>query len=127
MEGSSPWGGDDAEHPADITMDTPPPRGPLTRAQACAIGTKVNSLLSELHFDTCETWVLPHADMLCIIRYQGDVQGEAMEQGRATPEEELREDEARKILVYRDRYYRPRERYYRTMSGTTGLSGTTVY
>ena len=100
-------------------MDTSPPRGPLTRAQARAIGTKVNSLLSELHFDTCETWVLPHADMLCIIRYQGGVQGEAMEQGRATPEEEPREDEARKILVYRDRYYRPGERYYRTESGTT--------
>ena len=100
MEGSSPrGGGDDTEHPTDITMDTTPPRGPLTRAQARAIGTKVNSLLSELHFDTCETWVLPHADVLSIIRYQGDVQGEAMEQGQATPEEEPREDEARKILT----------------------------
>ena len=76
-------------------MDTTPPRGPLTRAQARAIGTKVNSLLSELHFDTCETWVLPHADMLCIIRYLG----EAMEQGQATPEEEPREDEPREVLT----------------------------
>ena len=77
--------GYDAEHPTDITMDTTPPRGPLTRAQARAIGTKVNSLLSELHFDTCETWVLPHAGMLCIIRYLG----EAREQGQATPGEAM--------------------------------------
>ena len=57
--------------------------------------------------------------MLCIIRYQGDVQGEAMEQGRATPEEESREDEARKAGARGNKNYRPGERYYRPESGTT--------
>ena len=65
--------GDDAEHPTIIPMDvsTSPttPLGPMTRARAKAIEDKVNSLLSELPLSTHETWLLPQAETLCVIRY----------------------------------------------------------
>ena len=68
-----PKGGDDAEHPTAIPMDLPSspktPHGPMTRARARAIETKVNSLLSELPLSTCETWLLHQAETLCVIRY----------------------------------------------------------
>ena len=67
-----PKGGDDAEHPTDITMDTPTTRGPTTRAQARAIEAKVNSLLAELLFNMHDMWVLPHGATLCILRYTED-------------------------------------------------------
>src|SRR4051812_32441897 len=78
-------------------MDTSPPRGPLTRAQARAIETKVNSLLFKPHLLACETWVLPHADTLCSMRYKGGTQEEATGQGQATIGEEPQEDEERDI------------------------------
>ena len=58
----------------------------------------MNSILFDLHFDTCKTWVLPHVDMLYIIMYQGDAQEQAMEQGQAILEEEPREDGLIKIM-----------------------------
>ena len=69
-------GGDDAEHPTFIPMYTPTtlqtPRGLMTRPQLCAIGHKVNSLLSEPSLSTCETWLLPPTCVLCMIRYLGE-------------------------------------------------------
>src|SRR4051812_43842999 len=81
------WDGD-AEHPMDITMDTPATLGPLTRAQARAIETKVNSLLSESFVNMHESWALPHGSVLCIIRHtrgpqvQAQATGEEVVQGR---------------------------------------------
>ena len=75
----SPKGGDDAEHPSLIPMDVPTspstPLGPMTRARAKAIEDKVNSLLSELPLPTHETWLLPHSETLCVIRYMEVSQG----------------------------------------------------
>ena len=76
-------------------MDASTTRGPTTRAQARAIKAKVNSLLFELLFNTHENWVLPHGNTLYIIRYTGDIQGEAMEQGRATPRRAPQEDKGK--------------------------------
>jgi hypothetical protein len=45
-----------------------PPSGPTTRTQA--IHDKVNSILSTLDLDTTLDGVLPHSDMLCVIRYE---------------------------------------------------------
>jgi hypothetical protein len=62
-----------AEHPMDIAMDSTPtpthPRGPLTRALACAIQTVVTSLLLELSIHLNETWPLPQSGTLCMLRY----------------------------------------------------------
>jgi hypothetical protein len=44
---------------------------------------KVNSLLSLLHFDSRETWMLLHAWTLCILRCDRDRHGELKEQGQA--------------------------------------------
>src|ERR1043165_465986 len=77
----------------DITMDTPATRGPLTRAQARAIEAKVNSLLTESFVNMHETWVLPHGTALCIIRYTGDVQGEAQDPSQVAREEAAQEEE----------------------------------
>jgi hypothetical protein len=41
----------------------------MTRACARAIETEVNLLISELTHSTCETWLLPQAETLCVIRY----------------------------------------------------------
>ena len=41
----------------------------MTRARAKAIEDKVNSLLSELPLPTRETWLLPHSETLCVIKY----------------------------------------------------------
>jgi hypothetical protein len=43
----------------------------MTRARAKAIHDKVNSLLSSHAFDTSWDGSLPHAETLCIIRYEG--------------------------------------------------------
>ena len=85
----------DAEHPTIIPMDasTSPttPLGPMTRARARALETEVTSLLSQLPFDSHETWLLPQMETLCILRYQGLHREEAREQGE--PEaEDIRED-----------------------------------
>ena len=78
-------GGDDAEHPFLIPMDVPTspstPLGPMTRPRAKAIEDKVNSLLSELPLPTYETWLLPHAETLCVIRYLEEGHGTATSNG----------------------------------------------
>ena len=77
----------DAEHPTFIPMYTPTtlqaPRGHMTRPQTYAIGHKVNSLLFEPSLSTCETWLLPHAWTLPILRYNRDDHGESKDQGQA--------------------------------------------
>jgi hypothetical protein len=94
-----PKGGDDAEHPTVIPMDPPTspqvPRGPMTRARARALETEVTSLLNELPYDSCETWLLPHSQMLCVLRYQEDPLREARNNGQVTKysDEEAREEE----------------------------------
>jgi hypothetical protein len=49
----------------------------MTRARAKAIEDKVNSLLSELPLSTYETWLLPQAETLCVIRYLEEGHGAA--------------------------------------------------
>ena len=97
-----PKGGDDAEHPTIIPMDayTSPttPLGPMTRARARALETEVTSLLSQLPFDSHETWLLPQTETLCILKYQGVNHEEARKQGE--PEaEDMREDGEEKHQV----------------------------
>ena len=83
--------GDDAEHPSIIPMDStsthPPPQGPMTRARARALETEVNSFLLDLHMDTNGTCILPHQNMLCILRYEVEHHQEAQEhpQGEGEP------------------------------------------
>ena len=50
----------------DLPSSPTTPLGPMTRARARAIETKVNSLLSELPLSTYETWLLPQAKILCV-------------------------------------------------------------
>lgn len=53
------------------TTPTPQvPGGPMTRACARAIEHEVNSLLSDSPFHTCETWLVPKTEMLCVPRYR---------------------------------------------------------
>lgn len=62
-------------------MDTSPthqaPSGPMTRARTRAIENEVNSLLYDFHMDMDGTWMLPHKETLCVIRYEGDYRQEA--------------------------------------------------
>ena len=83
--------GDDAEHPKVIPMDLPLPHqvpsGPMARACARALETEVTSLLSQVHFDDHETWLLPQTETLCILKYQGVSHGDAKEQGESEEED----------------------------------------
>ncbi|KAK1602536.1 hypothetical protein QYE76_017967 [Lolium multiflorum] len=68
----SQGGGDDVAPLANDTTSRPtsPPSGPMTRARAKAIHDKVNSLLTTLDLGTPLDGLLPHADVLCVIRYK---------------------------------------------------------
>ena len=68
----SQGGGDDVAPPTDDTTPRPtsPPSGPMTRARVKALHEKVNSLLTTLDLGTPLDGMLPHADMLCVIRYE---------------------------------------------------------
>ena len=74
------------EHPKIITMDLPTspttPLGPMTRAREKAIEDKVNSLLSKLPLSIHETWLLPQAETLCVIRYLEESHGLATPNGQ---------------------------------------------
>ena len=82
-----PKGGDDAEHPTIIPMytSTTPqaPKGHTIRPRPYAMGHKVNSLLFEPYLPTYETWLLPHAWTLCILRLIRDDHGDSKDQGQA--------------------------------------------
>ena len=77
----------DAEHPTIIPMYTSTnpqaPRGHTMRPRPYAIGHKVNSLLFEPSLSTYETWLLPHAWTLHILRYNRDDHGGSKDQGQA--------------------------------------------
>src|SRR3954465_8160022 len=64
--------GFDAARPTTATTSTPTsyPSGPMTRARAKLLQTKVNSLLSLCDFDTPLDGLLLHTQTLCIIRYE---------------------------------------------------------
>src|SRR6187399_789596 len=78
--------GDDTVYPRAITMDPPSPpqvpQGPMTRARAKAFETEVTSLLALLPYESCETWLLPQASVLCVLRCEGDHFGEELEDGQ---------------------------------------------
>ena len=75
----------------DASTSPTTPLGPMTRARARALETEVTSLLSQLPFDSHETWLLPQTETLCILRYQGVHREEARKQGE--PEaEDMHED-----------------------------------
>ena len=59
------------------------PRGHMTRPRTYAIGHKVNLLLFEPSLSACETWLLPHAWTLHILRYNRDDHGGSKDQGQA--------------------------------------------
>ena len=66
----------------DISTSPTTRLGPMTRARAKAIKDKVNSLLSELPLSTHETWLLPQAETLCVIRYLEEGHGSATSNGQ---------------------------------------------
>jgi len=49
----------------------------MKRARTRAIENEVDSLLYDFHMDMDGTWMLPHKEMLCAIRYEGDYSQEA--------------------------------------------------
>ena len=57
----------------DVPRSPSIPLGPMTRSRAKAIEDKVNSLLLELPFSTHESWILPQAETLCVLRYLEEV------------------------------------------------------
>jgi hypothetical protein len=65
-------GGDDIAPPKVDTTPSPtsPPSGPMTQDRVKALHDKVNTILSTLDLDTTLDGVLPHSDMLCVIRYK---------------------------------------------------------
>ena len=65
-----------------ILRSSTTPLGPMTRARAKAIEDKVNSRLSELPLPTYETWLLPHAETLCVIRYLEESHGTSTSNGQ---------------------------------------------
>ena len=67
-----PWMLGDTAQPTVTTPPTPlsPPSGPMTRARAKAIHDKVNSFLSMCDLDPTVDGTLPHANALCILRYE---------------------------------------------------------
>ena len=72
-------------------MDSTPmhqaPSGPMTRARARAIETEVNSLLLEIDMDMNGTWLLPHQNMVCFIRYEDELRQDVMEYPQGLREE----------------------------------------
>ena len=61
----------------DLPTSPTTPLGTMTRARARAIEDKVNLLLSEIPLPTYETWLLPQAKTLCVIRYLEEGHGAA--------------------------------------------------
>src|SRR3990170_4727849 len=77
----------------DLSSSHQVPRGPMTRARARALETEVTSLLNELPYESCETWLLPQTEMLCMLRYLEDPSEDVREDGQVpkfTDEEERR-------------------------------------
>ena len=64
--------GDDTARPMDNASSTPPspPSGPMTRSRAKALHDKVNSFLYMCDLDPTVDGTLPHANALCILRFE---------------------------------------------------------
>ncbi|XBI79560.1 hypothetical protein VPH35_088985 [Triticum aestivum] len=72
----------------DVSTSPTTPLGPMTRARAKALQDKVNSPLSELPLSTHETWLLPQAETLCVIRYLEEGHGASTPNGQDDEETE---------------------------------------
>ena len=69
------------------TTTTPQaPSGHTMRPQAYAIGHKVNPLLNTSPSHSCETWLLPNAKTLRVLRNRGDNPGDARSIGQVHTE-----------------------------------------
>ena len=90
----------------DLPTSPQVPSGPMTRARARALETEVTSLLSELPFDSGETWLIPQAEVLCVIRYEEDRLGNARN-----------EDQVGKYMEERARGGRPLKSFSGRTSG----------
>src|SRR4051812_31347832 len=55
----------------------------MTRARPRALENEVTSFLSDITFDSLETWLLPKSDMLCMIRCQEESPEDAREDEQA--------------------------------------------
>ncbi|XBJ01058.1 hypothetical protein VPH35_020797 [Triticum aestivum] len=110
----------------------------MTRAHARSLETEVTSLLSRFHFDAHETWLLPHTDTLCILRYHGEAKDkgeEEEEDGCEDGEEEVMKKKLQALDDRQDRtsedlqapYVRPRPgvRHFHTQAKTTDFRRST--
>jgi hypothetical protein len=83
-----------ARPPDDASSRPPsPPSGPITRARAKMTHGKVNSFLLMCDLDPKLDGMLPHANALCILRYdsQERPQGSMEEGGQDGEEKELKQ------------------------------------
>ena len=83
----------------------------MTRARARALENEVTSLLTELPYDACETWMLPHSETLCVLRYQEDPLGEARTNGQVGKFMDETDQRRRSPEVYRARTSGPKPRH----------------
>ena len=79
----------------------------MTRARAKAIEDKVNSLLSELPLPTHETWLLPHSETLCVIRYMEVSQGSTTCKSQDGEDPKHVEEEEEMLLKLQESNVRP--------------------
>ena len=100
------------------------PTGPVTRSRAKAMQDKVNPLLSLHQFDLSMDGLLPQADVLCVLRYEPDVDlstGQGVKGGEGPDDGDREDDEqvatgevpgnssttGRDAVLPATRYYRP--------------------
>ena len=105
---------DDTARPMDNASSTPPspPSGPMTRSRAKALQDKVNSLLYMCDFDPTLDGTLPHANALCILRFEPlrrlqESMDVGHEDGQEADRKKQDEEEASSgTTASSDRYYR---------------------
>ena len=75
----------------------------MTRATARALETEVNSFLQDLHMDTDGTCLLPHQNMLCLLRYEEEQHQGAQEhhQGEGGPPQGREDQEQEEQQLHR--------------------------
>ncbi|KAK1608392.1 hypothetical protein QYE76_032065 [Lolium multiflorum] len=84
----------------------------MTRARVKALHEKVNSILSTLNLGTTLDGMLPHANVLCVIRYE---HREEYVTGGPTPDKEGGEEGLQPEATTQDQHYQPQH------PGTAGL------
>ena len=77
----------------DPTTSPTTPLGPMTRAHARALETEVTSLLSQLPFDSHETWLLPQEETICVTRYLEEGYGTTTLNGKGGEDTKYKEQE----------------------------------